>query len=94
MDRLIPIHHGGIVYINSEKAEGPEHRFFIHCTLSILAFSNDRSDIPKKYALCQVISNLPFQYKKLDDSNNEISTIITENQLHGKTVILPINILK
>lgn len=91
MKRLIPIHHGGIVYLNSEKA--PEFIYLSTCTLSILALPNERIDIPRRHVLCQVISNLPFQYKKINESI-ETTITITENQLHGQTTVLPINILK
>ncbi len=91
MKRLIPIHHGGIVYLNREKS--PEFIYLTTCTLSILAFSSERIDVPKMHVLCQVISNLPFQYKKINESI-ETTITITENQLHGQTYVLPINILK
>ena len=95
MDRLIPIYHGGIVYLNAAlaKEENAKFIYLTTCTLSILAFSQDRIDIPKRHALCQLVSNLPFQWKSINNTA-ETTTIITENQLHGQTVILPINILK
>ncbi len=91
MKRLVPIHHGGVVYLNPKKA--PEFIYLTTCTLSILALPGERIDIPKMHVLCQVISNLPFQYKKTNKSI-ETTIIVTENQLHGQTYVLPINILK